>query len=114
MEESCLRSGDHERKVGCFVGEIWAHFRDEMEREREGIENGGNERGGAAEGFSDYVVVVEEDVVGVISDDETTVVGNGFGICDHDDVLWVCVVRIHARRRKVDEEFYVYMMMVMV
>lgn len=114
MEESCLRSGDHERKVGCFVGEIWAHFRDEMEREREGIENGGNEGGGAAEGFSDYVVIVEEDVVGVISDDETTVVGNGFGICDHDDVLWVCVVRIHARRRKVDEEFYVYMMMVMV
>lgn len=71
------------------MGEIWAHFRDEMEREREGIENGGNERGGAAEGFSDYVVIVEEDVVGVISDDETTVVGNGFGICDHDDdVLW--------------------------
>lgn len=90
MEEGGLRSGDHERKVGCFVGEIRAHFGDKMEREREGVEDGGNEGGGAAEGFGDYVVVVEEDVVGVISDDETTVVGNGFGICDHDDdVLWV-------------------------
>lgn len=80
FEERGLRSGDHERRVGCFVGEIWAHFGDEMERERKGIEDGGNEGGSAAEGFGYYVVVVEEDVVGVISDDETTVVGNGFGI----------------------------------
>lgn len=58
-----------------------------MEREGEGVEDGGNEGGGAAEGFGDYEVVVEEDVVAVVADDEATVVGNGFGICDHYDVV---------------------------
>lgn len=86
-----------------------------MEGEREGVEDGGDKGCGAAECFGDYEVVVEEDVVAVISDDEATVL-NRFGICDHDDgVLWVMesvgfnlifnlmimtMMRIHARRRR--------------
>jgi hypothetical protein len=65
------------------VGEIGTHFGNKMERKRESVEDGGNERGGAAESFGDNEVVMEEDVVAVIANDDSTV-WNGFGICNHN------------------------------
>lgn len=92
VEEGGLGSGNDERWVGgCEggVGKVCADFGDEVEGEREGIEDGGDEGCSAAECFGDNEVVVEEDVVAVIADDEATV-GNGFGICNHyDGVLWI-------------------------
>lgn len=107
------------------MGEVGAHLGDEVEGKGEGVEDGGDERGGAAEGLGDYDAVTVEDVVAVVANDEATA-RNGFGVCDHDDdddgVLWVMdwkgrgwvlsVVRIHAavrirrRTREAKEGFY--------
>lgn len=54
--------------------EIPPDLRFQAEIKRQGVENVGNERGGAAEGFGEDVAVPEEDIVAVITDDEDGVI----------------------------------------
>lgn len=70
------------------VGEVGAHLGDGVEGKGEGIEDNGDEGGGAAEGLGDGLAVAVEDVMTVVADDEAAPGNDGLGVCDHEGRSW--------------------------
>lgn len=100
VEEGGVGGWDDERGVGGGEGEVGSHLGDEVEGEGEGVEDGGDERGGAAEGVGEEEGVAEEDVVAVVADDEAAAEG---GIGDHGEgVWWVMEGMQWKKMRKMD------------
>lgn len=71
MEEGGWGGGDA-GQVGDMICEVRTDLGDVEEREgRKGVEDVGDEGGGAAEGLAHGRAISEEDVVAVIADDES-------------------------------------------
>ena len=69
VEESRSRCGYHDWATTCRVGEVWSNFRDQIIRNRNPIEHGGDEGGGATESLAHNDAVSDKNVVAVISHD---------------------------------------------
>ena len=76
LERCSLSPRRHDRGVDYVVSEVGSDFGDEMAEDGGGVQDVGDERGGAAEGFGYDGSILDQDVVAVVSSDEYSAVGN--------------------------------------